>query len=174
MKSFQYSGILFAFMIAGLFIAGCTGSTPSNVPVTTSPVPMTVVSPGNVPVSTADYPDITGTWVSDDEAGYYLNTTVQPVALGENTWIFTSQHGHIAEGYKVFNQPDGTFANQTMVGMFDPDGRSVYIIDQPGGWAKGTIVGPDTMFLVLTYAGGKDTGGNSFAMTMTFHREKGE
>jgi len=29
------------------------------------------------------------------------------------------------------------------------------------------------MFLVLTYTGGKDTGGNSFIMTMTFHRLKG-
>lgn len=172
MKSFQRSILLFAVVIATLFVAGCTSSTPQTVPVMTTQVPATPASYGNAPASMTQYPDITGVWISDDEAGYYLNTTIQPVALGTNTWIFTSQNGHVAEGYKVFRQPDGSFANQTLMGIFDPDGKSVYMIDQPGGWAKGTIVGPDTMFLVLTHPGGKDTGGNAFAMTMTFHRQK--
>jgi len=172
MKQFQFSGILFTILIITLLVSGCTSSTQENVPPMTTQVPTITASPGNAPASMTGYPDITGVWKSDDEAGYYLNTTIQPVAIGENTWIFTSQHGHIVEGYKVFKQPDGTFANQTLVGIFDPDGKSVYLIDQPGGWAKGTIVGPDTLFLVLTHAGGRDTGGNAFAMTMTFHRQK--
>ena len=148
-------------LVGSLFAAGCT--TSNGV---ASPAP-------NVPVSSEDVPDITGVWISKNEAGYTLNTTIQPVAVGENTWIFTSQDGHIAEGYKVFYQPDGTFANQTMVGIIEPDRRSVYILDQPGGWAKGTLIDADTLFLVLTYTGGEDTGGNSFIMTMTFHRQKG-
>ena len=172
MKSFQRFILLFAVLIMTLFVAGCTSSAPQAVPLTTTHVPTTTASPGNALASMTEYPNITGVWISNEEAGYYLNTTIQPVALGKNTWIFTSQHGHIAEGYKVFKQPDGSFANQTLVGIFDPDGKSVYMIDQPGGWAKGTIVGPDTMFLVLTHAGGKDTGGNAFAMTMTFHRQR--
>jgi len=174
MKSFQRSILLFAVLIVTLFVAGCTSSTPPTVPLMTTQVPTTTASPGNALASMTEYPNITGVWISDDEAGYYLNTTIQPVAIGKNTWIFTSQHGHIAEGYKVFRQPDGTYANQTLVGIFDPDGKSVYMIDQPGGWAKGTIISPDTMFLVLTHTGGKDTGGNAFAMTMTFHRQKSQ
>jgi hypothetical protein len=174
MKSFQRPILLFAILIVTMFVAGCTSSPPQTVPLTTIQVTTTTASPGNALASMTEYPNITGVWISDDEAGYYLNTTIQPVALGKNTWIFTSQHGHVAEGYKVFKQPDGSFANQTLVGIFDPDGKSVYMIDQPGGWAKGTIVGPDTMFLVLTHTGGKDTGGNAFAMTMTFHRQKSQ
>jgi hypothetical protein len=174
MKSFQRSILLFAVLMVTLFVAGCTSSTPQTVPLMTTQVPTTTASPGNALASMTEYPNITGVWISDDEAGYYLNTTIQPVAIGKNTWIFTSQHGHIAKGYKVFKQPDGTYANQTLVGIFDPDGKSVYMIDQPGGWAKGTIVSPDTMFLVLTHTGGKDTGGNAFAMTMTFHRQKSQ
>ena len=172
MKSFQRSVLLFAVLMVTLFAAGCTGSAPHTVPLTTTHVPTITASPGNALASVTEYPDITGTWISDEETGYYLNTTIQPVAIGTNTWIFTSQRGHIVEGYKVFRQPDGTYANQTLVAIFDPDGQSVYMIDQPGGWAKGTIVGPNTIFLALTHAGGKDTDGNAFAMTMTFHRQK--
>lgn len=172
MKSFQCSILLFAILIMTLFAAGCTSSAPQTVPLMTTQVTTTTASPGNALASVTEYTDITGVWISDGEAGYYLNTTIQPVAIGRNTWIFTSQHGHIAEGYKVFKQPDGTYANQTLVGIFDPDGKSVYMIDQPGGWAKGTMVGPDTLFLVLTHTGGKDTDGNAFAMTMMFHRQK--
>ncbi len=152
--------LIILLLVGSLFAAGCTTSND-------------VTPPANVPASPEDFPDITGVWISENEAGFNLNTTVQPVAVGENTWIFTSQDGHIAEGHKVFYQPDGTFANQTMVGIIEPDRRSVYILDQPGGWAKGTLTGPDTLFLVLTYTGKEDTGGNSFIMTMTFHRQKG-
>jgi hypothetical protein len=119
------------------------------------------------------YPDITGTWKSTDEAGWNLNTSIQDVAVGENTWVFASQEGPVVKGFKLFRQPDGPDVNQTVVGIFDPDGKSFTIIDQPGGWAKGTLTGPDTMFVVLTYASGKDTGGNSFALTMMLHRVKG-
>lgn len=147
-------------LIGSLFASGCTTSNGVTSP------------PTGVPVSPKDFPDITGVWISENEAGYNLNTTIQSVAVGKNTWIFTSQDGHIAEGYKVFHQPDGTFANQTMVGIIEPDRRSVYILDQPGGWAKGTLVDPDTLFLVLTYTGKEDTGGNSFIMTMMFKRQK--
>lgn len=101
-----------------------------------------------------------------------MNSTIQHVDIGENTWVFTSQHGHIVEGYKIFQQPDGTMANQTLAGMFDPDGRSIYFIDQPGGWAKGTLTNPDTIFITLTYSSGRDTMGNAMALTMTLHRQK--
>ena len=158
---FSLRSIVIFLLVVSLFAAGCTTSNGVTAPAT------------DVPASPAAFPDITGVWKSENEAGYNLNTTVQPVVIGKNTWIFTSQDGHIAEGHKVFYQPDGTFANQTMVGIIEPDRKSVYILDQPGGWAKGTLTDPDTLFLVLTYTGEKDTGGNSFIMTMTFHRQNG-
>jgi len=164
MRPLLYASFLFLFLAGAVFTAGCTTDSKDKLPATTAPA---------APMASAQvYPDITGTWVSDDATGYNLNTTVRPVTIGTNTWIFTAQDGQVAQGYKVFHQPDGTFANQTMIGVLDPDGRSVIILDQPGGWAKGTLIGRDTMYLVLTYTGKTDTDGNSFVMTMTFNRQK--
>jgi len=153
-----------SLLIALLFSAGCT-TTPASSPAS----PAT-----HIPSSDGKYPDITGTWKSSDEAGYYLNNTIQDVTIAQNTWVFSSQDGAVAKGYKLFRQPDGPDVQQTLIGIFDPDGKSLTIIDQPGGWAKATLTGPDTIFVVLTYSSGKDTGGNSFALTMTLHRVKGQ
>jgi hypothetical protein len=133
-------------------------------------VPPSTHSPSSS--SDGNYPDITGTWKSGNEAGWNLNTTIQDVTIGQNTWVFASQEGPVVKGFKLFQQPDGLDVNQTVLGIFDPEGKSLSIIDQPGGWAKGTLVDPDTMVIVLTYSSGKDTGGNSFALTMTLHRVK--
>lgn len=163
MKKALLSLSVASLLIAILFCAACTTTPGSPV---TSPATHTLSADGK-------YPDITGTWKSSGEAGWNLNTTIQDVAVGENTWVFTSQEGPVVKGFKLFRQPDGPDVNQTLMGIFDPEGKSLTIIDQPGGWAKGTLTGPDTMFVVLTYASGKDTGGNSFAMSLTMHRVKG-
>lgn len=63
-------------------------------------------------------------------------------------------------------------ANQTLAGMFDPDKKSIYFIDQPSGWAKGTLTDPDTIFITLTYSSGRDTMGNAMALTMTLRRQE--
>jgi len=154
-----------AILILFLFCAGCT-ATPGSLP-----VPSATHTPSSL--SAGNYPDITGTWKSTDEAGWNLNTTIQDVAIGQNTWVFASQEGPVAKGFKLFRQPDGPDVNQTLMGIFDPEGKTLTIIDQPGGWVKGTLTGPDTMAVVLTYSGGEDTGGNSFALAMTLHRIKG-
>lgn len=157
--------ICLAILMTVLLCTGCTGASGTRAAVAPTP---------GQPVASGQYPDITGTWKSSDEAGYYLNSTIQDVAIGQNTWVFTSQEGSVAKGYKLFRQPDGPDVKQTLAGIFDPDGKSLTIIDQPGGWAKGTLTGPDTMIVVLTYSSGRDTGGNSFAMTMTLHRVNGQ
>jgi hypothetical protein len=161
-KSFPYAGIA-VILVIFLFFAGCTapsGSTPQPAATSTAS-------------SVGSYPDITGTWKSSGEGGWNLNTTIQDVSVGENTWVFASQEGPVVKGFKLFRQPYGPDVNQTVLGIFDPEGKSLTIIDQPGGWAQGTLTDPDTMFVVLTYSSGKDTGGNSFALAMTLHREKG-
>ena len=152
-------------LVVSLLSAGCT-----SVPGTTD---MPKVTKGGESPTSVPYPDITGTWKSSGEAGWNLNTTIQDVTVGQNTWVFASQEGPVVKGFKLFRQPDGPDVNQTLIGIFDPEGKSLTIIDQPGGSAKGTLTGPDTMFVVLTYSSGKDTGGNSFALVMTLHRVKG-
>lgn len=148
-----------------LISAGCTDASGTRA--------AAAATTGQSAVTPAHYPDITGTWKSTDEAGWNLNTTIQDVTVGENTWVFASQEGPVVKGFKLFRQPYGPDVNQTVVGIFDPEGKTLTIIDQPGGWAQGTLTDPDTMFVVLTYSSGKDTGGNSFALAMTLHREKG-
>jgi len=161
MRKGIFSVFMASILIVLLFCAACTttSGTPPASPATYTP--------------SGGYPDITGTWRSSGEAGWNLNTSIQDVAVGENVWVFATQEGSVVKGFKLFRQPDGPDVNQTVLGIFDPDGKSLTIIDQPGGWAKGTLTGPDTMFVVLTYASGKDTGGNSFALTMMLHRVKG-
>jgi len=151
-------------LVISLLSAGCI-STPES-----SAVP--AVTKGEKFPASINYPDITGTWKSENAAGWNLNTTIQDVTIGQNTWEFSSQEGPVVKGYKLFRQPDGPDVNQTLMGIFDPDGKSLTIIDQPGGWAKGTLIDPNTMSIVLTYSCGKDTGGNSFALVMTLHRVK--
>jgi hypothetical protein len=153
------------FLMIVLVSAGCTNASGTRAAPT--------ATTGQFAVPSAHYPDITGTWKSADEAGWNLNTSIQDVTVGENTWVFASQDGPVVKGFKLFRQPDGPDVNQTVLGIFDPEGKTLTIIDQPGGWAKGTLTGPDTMFVVLTYSSGKDTGGNSFALAMTLHRVKG-
>ena len=171
MNLYLQSFLLLAVLAAWLSGAGClTGSLQENLTQSVSPVQ---AGHANTTALPAEYPDITGTWKADDGEGYYLNTTIQRVGIGVNTWVFTSQHGHIVEGYKIFSQPDGSMAHQTLAGMFDPDKKSIYFIDQPGGWAKGTLTDPDTIFITLTYSSGRDTMGNTMALTMTLHRQGG-
>lgn len=171
MNPYLQSFLLLAVLAAWLSGAGClTSSLQENPTTSVSPVQS---GHTNTTAFPAEYPDITGIWKADDGDGYYLNTTIQRVGIGVNTWVFTSQHGHIVEGYKSFPQPDGTTAHQSLAGMFDPDGKSIYFIDQPGGWAKGTIIDPNTIFITLTYSSGRDTMGNTMALTMTLRRQGG-
>lgn len=165
MKFLRIFICLAVLLMIVLLSSGCTDTSGTRT--------AAAVTTGQSAGASVQYPDITGTWKSDNEAGFYLNSTIQDVAIGQNTWVFVSQDGPVAKGYKLFRQPDGPDAKQTLMGIYDPDGKSLTIIDQPGGWAKGTLTGPDTMSVVLIYSNGKDTGGNSFALVMTLHRVNG-
>jgi len=172
MKSVLPILVLLTILVAGICIAGCTTSTQQNAPsVPASATPVTA-GPGNIPLSPADYPNMSGTWKSDDGSLYFLNTTVQNVPAGQNTWVFNSQNGKGFSGYKTFSW-GGSTQNQTIVGIFDPDGKTIYFIDQPGGWAKGSLVDPDTLSVTLMNPGGySNTTGYKMVLTMTLHRQK--
>ncbi len=116
----------------------------------------------------AGYPEMIGTWRADDGAVYFLNETVEKVPAGENTWVVTAQDGRVINGFKVFSLPDGTVKNQTFVGIFDPNKETISFIDQPGGWATGSLADPDTLFIAWTNPGG-DTA--TVAGALTLHRD---
>ena len=159
--------VLFSLCMAGLLIAGCTTQT------TTTPVEKTVpavVTTGAVSSAPAS---LTGTWKANDGQMYVLtaNNSVQQVTVNENTWVIKTQKGPVISGYKTFISSDGSLTNETLLGVIDPDGKTVYFIDQPGGWAKGTLTDPNTMFIALVNPGsGMSDPEGSIALTMTLHR----
>ncbi len=120
------------------------------------------------PTVRADYPAMVGVWRAGDGVVYFLSDTVDKVPAGENRWVVTAQDDRVISGFKVFSLPDGTVENQTFVGIFDPDKETVSFIDQPGGWATGSLIGSDTLFIAWTNPGG-DTA--TMAGALTLHRE---
>ena len=161
--------VLLAILMAGLCISGCTTSTPQAVPPATAPAIPVAAAPVNSPV--APIPDMKGTWKSDDGTVYLLNDGIRTMAAGENTWVVTLQNGRVISGYKIFSM-SGTMANQTFAGIFDPDGKTISFIDQPGGWAKGSLTDADTIYIGMMNPGDKTKTSAAMAIAMTLHRQK--
>jgi len=120
------------------------------------------------PTVRADYPAMVGVWRADDGAVYFLNDTIDEMPAGENRWVVTAQDDRVISGFKVFSLPDGTVENQTFVGIFNPDKEIISFIDQPGGWATGSLTDPDTLFIAWTNPGDNTA---SMAGILTLHRE---
>ncbi|KAF5087198.1 Single Cache domain 2 [anaerobic digester metagenome] len=120
------------------------------------------------PTVRADYPGMVGVWRADDGVVYFLNDTIDEVLAGENRWVVTAQDDRVISGFKVFSLPDGTVENQTFVGIFDPNKETISFIDQPGGWATGTLADQDTLYIAWTNPGG-DTA--TVAGALTLHRD---
>jgi hypothetical protein len=116
----------------------------------------------------AGYPEMIGTWRADDGAIYFLNDTIEKIPASKNTWVITAQDDRAISGFKVFSLPDGTVENQTLVGIFNPDGETISFIDQPGGWATGSLADPDTLFIAWTNPG---TDAATVAGFLTLHRD---
>ncbi|WP_292520237.1 cache domain-containing protein [Methanoculleus sp.] len=120
------------------------------------------------PTVRADYPTMVGVWRADDGAVYSLNDTIEEMPAGENTWVVNAQNDRVISGFKVFSLPDGTVENQTFVGIFNPDKETISFIDQPGGWATGSLADQDTLFIAWTNPGGDAA---TMAGTLTLHRD---
>ncbi len=169
MRSSYLIFVLLLILVAGLCTAGCTTSTPQAVPPATTPAIPVAAAPGNNPMVPA--PDMKGTWISDDGTVYLLADGIQTMGAGKNTWVVTSQDGRVISGYKTFLQ-GGIPANQTFAGIFDPDGKTLSFIDQPGGWAKGTLTDADTLYIGMMNPGDKAKTSAAMAIAMTLHRQK--
>ena len=124
---------------------------------------------GGIPMAMAEYPAMNGTWKSTDGSLYLLNDVIEKLTASENTWVIDAQNDHIVSGHKTFSMPDGLKANQTLVGIFNPDKKTLSFIDQPGGWAEGTLTDADTLFIAMMNPGTVNT---TLALTMTLHRQK--
>ena len=170
MKSLNVTLVLLAILATGIFFAGCTTGSPQTTPQLSAPATPVPAITGSVPIAPADYPKMVGIWKSNDGSVYLLNDAVRMVPAGENTWVFTSQNDHGVTGFKTFSMPGGAKVNETLVGIFDPDGKTLTFIDQPGGLAKGSLIDSDTLFVALTNPGNKTTG--AMAISLTLHRQK--
>jgi len=128
---------------------------------------------GCIQISSADYPDMIGTWFSDDGLVYFLDDTIEEASNFEDIWVFDMQKDHVISGLKTFFMPGGTTVNETLVGIFDPDGKTISFIDQSGGWAKGTFIDSDTLFIALLTPGDNSMKADTtMALTMTLHRQE--
>jgi hypothetical protein len=168
MRSLYVISILLALLVAGAGISGCTDT---SSPAAGSPASPVSVSPGQGTPAPAGYPDLKGTWKSDDGRVYLLDDGVQTMAAGDNVWVITSQEGTAISGYKVYAS-GGTRQKETLVGIFDPEGKTLSFIDQSGGLAKGTLTGQDTLVIALMNPGDKSSTTTTVAVTMTLHRQK--
>lgn len=125
-----------------------------------------------VPGTVAEYPDMVGTWIDENGTVYLVGNEIQSNPAGINTWVITMQSDKVVSGYKTYLKDGNKTANETFVGIFDPDGKTMNIIDQPGGLTKGTLLDPDSLVVTLMDPGNNSAGTRvSMAVTLTLHRQ---
>ena len=128
--------VLVLLLVGAILTAGCTSPTsPATTPVTATAVPTTGV------------PDLLGTWngISHgyvDLSGYvtFSDTLIMKVI---------SQDGNLFTGEISFSKPDGSIATKEFAGVVDADGKTVRIIEYPGGFSNGVILSTDEIELVF-------------------------
>lgn len=122
----------------------------------------------------AEYQDMKGTWIGENGTIYLLNETIQEIPANANTWIINMQKDKIISGYKTYLSPIKGSSNESFVGVFDPDGTTLNIIDQPGALIKGVLVDQNTLSMVILNPGLNSAGNRtSIAVSVTLHRKTG-
>lgn len=136
--------IALVLLLAGAILAaGCTSPVPPvATPVKTSAAP---TAPQTAPV--AAVPDLLGTWngISNgyvDLSGYVaFNDTIVMKVI--------SQDGNLFTGELSFRELDGSITTKEFAGVVDADGKTVRIIEYPGGFSNGVILSADEIELVF-------------------------
>ena len=100
----------------------------------------------------ADYPDLKGTWHADSGDIYIVGDTIEESTAGINDWVIEEQSDKVIMGSKSFLTGE-EIINQTFVGVFDSEGKSLYFLDQQGGLSFGTLTDPDTLSITLLNPG---------------------
>jgi hypothetical protein len=130
MKAVVCAGIL--LLIAVVLTCGCTTTTPPASGTTAVATPDLV---GNWSGTWKDYTDGTG---YSDGAGYSMIMSV------------TQQQDRIFSGDFYFFSPDGSTEVDTFAGVIGPDGTTLTVVEENGGYCSGTYSAPDAIELIYT------------------------
>ncbi len=132
MKPVVYAGIILLF-ISVVLVCGCTSTVQS--PGTTVTIPSLI---GNWTGTWKDYAEGVG---YENGAGYSMTASV------------TGQQDRIFWGTLYFTDPKGITSNETFAGVIGPDGKTLKVVEQDGGYSSGTYTAPDQVELIYTYSG---------------------
>jgi hypothetical protein len=128
MKALYYVGIIF-LLAAVVLVCGCT-TAPEQGGTTAAVTPDLV---GNWSGTWVDYTEGTG---YSDGAGYSMIMSV------------TEQQDRIFSGEFSFINPEGSVESDTFAGAIGPDGRTITLTEQNGGYGSGTYTAPDKIELI--------------------------
>jgi len=128
MKAVVCAGIL--LLIAVVLTCGCTTTAPQQSGTTTAGTPDLV---GNWSGTWKDYTEGTG---YADGVGYSMTMSV------------TEQQDRIFSGVLYFFSPDGSTSVYTFAGVIGPDGTTLTMVEENGGYCYGTYSAPDAIELI--------------------------
>ena len=130
MKAVVCAGIL--LLIAVVLTCGCTTTVPQQSGNAGAVTPDLL---GNWSGTWKDYTDGAG---YSDGAGYNMIMSV------------TEQQDRIFSGVFYFINPDGVTETDTFAGAIGPDGKTLTVVEQNGGYSWGTFSAPDGIELIYT------------------------
>jgi len=126
MKTILYAGIL---VILAILICGCTTTPP----------------PEEKPLITPKIPNILGNW-SGNMTGYVDGQGFTDYSGTQITMVVTDQKDRIFTGKFVYTEV--TWEPTSFAGVIGPDGMTLTIVEQEGGYNFGTFISPDEIDLV--------------------------
>jgi len=136
MENWQITGF-FAILILGIvLIGGCTSTAPSHAATPTTPT-----TPA-VPVT----PNLIGTWTGtmqgyDEITGYsdWGNMTI--------SMVVKDQQGQFFSGNLVIRINSTSVKTTPVVGIFENEGKTFFMVEENNGYTKGWIIGDNKIQL---------------------------
>ena len=126
MKAILYAGIL---VMLAMLICGCTTTPPT----------------GEKPPIAPKIPNILGNW-SGKMTGYVNGQGFTDYSGTQITMMVTGQKDRIFTGKFVYTEV--SWEPTSFAGVIGPDGMTLTIVEQEGGYSYGTFIGPDEIDLV--------------------------
>jgi hypothetical protein len=131
MKAIVTAGIL--LLLAVVLTCGCT-----TAPQGAATTPVTPDLIGNW----------SGTWKAYTEGAGYENGSGYTMVMS-----VTGQQDRIFSGEFYFTDPSGHTSVETFAGAIGPDGKTLTVVEQNGGYSSGTFSTPDGIELVYAISG---------------------
>ena len=127
MKAILYAGVLLLLVV---LVCGCMTAPPSQ----------------QVPAVATTTPSLLGTW-SGTATGYIEGTGFTNYSGGSMIMRVTDQKDRIFEGQFVY--PNLTGKTVDFAGAIGPDGRTLTLVEQTGGYSSGTLLAPDEIEMIF-------------------------